>query len=435
MDQKIDRPIHHPAPERPETPSGTPGTPPPKRGRPWWLLALLIVIAIGTGLYFYYRPAAQVPEQSGRRHGSSPADAAQPVGVAPVVTGDIPVTYDALGTVTSLQTVTLISQIAGYMQTVNFTEGQKVKEGDFLAQIDPRQFEIAERQAEGTLAHDQATLDQARMDLARFQVLTKRDAIAGQTTEDQVYVVKQGEGQVRVDQAQVDAQKLNLIYCRITSPVTGRVGLRLVDPGNYVQPSNTTGIAILTQTDPISVVFPVPEDLLPSIMTEFNAGHELTTVAYDRSNTTQLATGHVYALDSTINTTTGTVNLKASFGNPDDKLFPNQFVNIHLLITTLKNVVIAPNAAIQRGAPGTYVYIVDGDKVAVRKVTVGRIEGDSALITAGLAAGDKVVTDGTDRLRDGARITIPSADARTTPPADDTKPAEHQHTHQHQHQQ
>jgi membrane fusion protein, multidrug efflux system len=447
MDQKTDHPIQRTALDRPQTetrpeapgtrpetpqqrPPGEPTGAPPKRRRPWWLLILLVVLGAGVGFYWYTRPVTEAPEQTSHKRGSNPAEAPQPVGVAAVVTGDMPVTFDALGTVTSLQTVTIISQIAGYMQSVNFTEGQFVKRGDLLAQIDPRQFEISERQFESQLEHDQAALDQAKMDLARFQALVKKDSIATQTAEDQVYIVKQAEGQVKLDQAQIDAQKLNLIYCRITSPVTGRIGLRLVDPGNYVQSSNTTGIAIATQLDPISVVFVVPEDLLPSIISEFNAGHELSTVAYDRANAEELATGHLYALDSTINTSTGTLNLKASFANPDNKLFPNQFVNIRLLIKTLKNVTIAPNAAIQRGAPGTYVYVVDGDKVAVRKVTVGRIEGDKALITAGLAAGDQVVIDGTDRLRDGTHVTIPAASSTpNSPPDAGSKPAGHKGNH------
>jgi membrane fusion protein, multidrug efflux system len=446
MDQKtndristvaLDRPRPETHPETTPKPAGKP----PKRRKTGWLLLLLVIIGAGAGYYFYGRPAAETPQQSMHKRSSNLADAAQPVGVATVATGDMRVTYDALGTVTPLATVTVKTQINGYLQSVAFQEGQYVKKGDFLAQIDPRPFEVAELQFEGQLLKDQGSLLQSKADLVRFQTLMKQDSIAKQQAENQIFVVQQNEGAVKSDQAQVDAQKLNLIYCHIITPVSGRVGLRQVDAGNYVQTSDPNGIVIVTQLDPISVIFTVPEDLLPPITAEMKANHELTTIAYDRANTRELGTGRVTVLDNQVDTTTGTVKLRAEFPNPDNKLFPNQFVNIRLLIQTLKDVTLAPNAAIQRGAPGTYVYLVQGDKVAVRKVAVERVENEKAMITSGLAVGDRVVIDGTDRLRDGANITIPtasnSAEPEANPPNANTnsdpenKPAAHKGKHSH----
>jgi membrane fusion protein, multidrug efflux system len=434
MDQKTDTKSLERERTRPQTkPDRTIGDKPPKRGGSTrWVLFLLALLGAGAAYYYFYLPG-QTPQpasaQREHKHGFSPTDAPQPVGVATAVTGDIRIIADQLGTVTPLATVTVKTQINGYLQSVAFKEGQYVKQGDFLAQIDPRPFQVAEQQFEGQLIHDQGTLDQARADLIRFQTLMKQDSIAKQQAENQVYVVKQSEGSVKSDQAQVDAQRLNLTYCHMISPVTGRVGLRQVDPGNYVQTSDPNGIVIVTQLDPISVIFTVPEDLLPQITEELNADHELTTFAYDRANVRLLATGHVTVLDNEVDTTTGTVKLRAEFANPDQKLFPMQFVNVRLLIRTVSNVVTVPNPAIQRGAPGTYVYLVDGDdKVTVRQVKVGPIDGDKVQIESGLVAGDRVVIDGSDRLRDGARITIPSA-ANTPPPAaeDPAKSGEHEH--------
>jgi membrane fusion protein, multidrug efflux system len=433
MDQKTDHRNLVQERTRPQTKpdDGTTRDQPPKRGGgKGWVFFLLALLAAGGGYYyFYYLPDRQVPPaaQHQHRHGFTASDAPQPVGVATALTGDIRIIADQLGTVTPLASVIVKTQINGYLQSVAFKEGQYVRQGDFLAQIDPRPFQVAEQQFEGQLLHDQGTLDQARADLIRFQTLMKQDSIAKQQAENQVYVVKQAEGSVKADQAQVDAQRLNLTYCHIISPVNGRVGLRQVDPGNYVQTTDVNGIVIVTQLDPISVIFTVPEDLLPQITAEMNANHELTVFAYDRANVHELATGHVTVLDNQVDTTTGTVKLRAEFANPDQKLFPQQFVNVKLLIRTLNNVVTVPNPAIQRGAPGTYVYLVEGDdKVTVRQVKLGPIDGDKVQIVSGLQAGDRVVIDGADRLKDGARITIPSA-ANTPPPApeDPAKSGEH----------
>jgi membrane fusion protein, multidrug efflux system len=440
MDQKTN--LNQPSPldrARPETEPDVEidRKPPRRRGGARWVLLTLIAIAAAGAYYYYtyYLPATPAPTaaQHDKRHGSfNPADAPQPVGVATATNADVRVTFDALGTVTPLATVTVKTQIAGYLQEVAFQEGQYVKKGDFLAQVDPRPYEALKEQFEGQLLRDQGFLDQAKADLIRYQALMKQDSIAKQQAENQIYVVKQFEGSVKSDQAQVDAQKLNLTYCHIISPITGRVGLRQVDAGNYVQTSDPNGIVIITQLDPISVIFTVPEDLLPAITKELNAGHQLTTYAYDRANVHMLATGKVTVLDNQVDTTTGTVKLRAEFANPDQKLFPSQFVNVKLLIRTLQNVVTVPNPAIQRGAPGTYVYLVgDGDKVSVRAVKTGPADGDKIQIESGLAAGDRVVIDGADRLRDGARITIPTADA-SAPPENDGKSGDHKGRRSHQ---
>ena len=367
------------------------------RGLVW--LIILIGVAIGG---YELRHVLQAPQNKAAR--PTPP---QPVGAATVATGDIPIIIDALGTVTPVATVTVVTQINGQLMEVGFKEGQHVKKGEFLAQIDPRPFQAALEQAEGQLIHDQGLLDQAHMDLTRYQNLSKTQAIPRQQYEDQIYVVKQFEGSVKTDQANIDTQKLNLVYCHIVSPVDGRVGLRLVDPGNYVQATNSTQLAVLTQMQPITVIFPVPEDDLPQILDQMHAGKTLEVTAYDRANVTKLATGKVIALDSQVDTTTGTVKLRAEFDNADEKLFPSQFVNARLLVQTLQGVVSVPTAAVQRGAPGTYVYLINADNtVSVRPIKLGPTHGDTAQVASGLAAGDRVVIDGADRLRDGAKIAL-----------------------------
>ena len=344
--------------------------------------------------------------RTGRQTGGRPIPS-QPVGAATIGQGDIRVVVNALGTVTPVATVTVQTQINGQLLEVGFTEGQLVKKGDFLAQIDPRPYELQQAQFEGQLAHDQGLLAQAQVDLVRYQKLAEQNSIARQQYEDQIYIVQQYQGTVKLDQAQIDQQKLNVLYCRIVSPVTGRVGLRLIDPGNYVQTSNNTGIAVVTQMQPITVIFPIPEDDLPQIVPQLNAGATLQVAAYDRANVKLLATGRVIAIDSQIDTTTGTVKVRAQFDNPDYALFPNQFVNAQLLVRTLHDVVTVPTAAIQRGAPGTYVYVINGDStVSVRPITTSAVDGNTTAVTSGLAAGERVVIDGTDRLREGLKVTV-----------------------------
>jgi multidrug efflux system membrane fusion protein len=391
----------------------------PRRGK--LIVGLIVLIGLAAGGYWAYRSQyATQPASTAQR--TVPQGAPQSVGAATVGQGDIRVIVNGLGTVTPIATVTVQTQINGQLLEVGFTEGQLVKKGDFLAQIDPRPYQLQQAQFEGQLAHDRGLLAQSQVDLARYQKLAEQNSIARQQYEDQVYIVQQNEGTVKLDQAQIDQQKLNIIYCRIVSPVTGRIGLRLVDPGNYIQTTVTTGIAVVTQMQPITVIFPIPEDDLPDILPQLNAGTPLEVFAYDRANVKMLATGHVTALDSQIDTTTGTVKVRAQFDNADNALFPNQFVNAQLLVKTLHNVVTVPTAAIQRGAPGTYVYVVNADNtVSVRPIKTGPTDGPIAAVESGLAVGDRVVVDGTDRLRDGARVIIPGA--RSATPAAAGNPA------------
>lgn len=342
--------------------------------------------------------------------------AAQPVGVATIATGDLHVTLNGLGTVTPLATVTVKTQIAGQLMTVGYTEGQMVKKGDFLAQIDPRPFQVALEQAQGQFAKDTALLKQAQTDLKRFETLNRQNSIAKQQYEDQVYLVQQDQATLITDQSAIDSAKLNLTYCHIVSPVDGRVGLRLVDAGNYVQTSDATGLVTITQTRPMTVIFTLAEDNVPPVAKAMQAG-ALPVTLFDRANTTQVATGTLQTIDNAIDTTTGTVKLRAQFANADDALFPQQFVNAQLLVQTIKGAVTAPVAAIQQGAPGAFVYLVKPDStVAVTTVKTGVSDGGMIQITDGLKAGDQVVVDGSDRLRDGAKITIPPPAGSTPAP-------------------
>jgi membrane fusion protein, multidrug efflux system len=362
----------------------------------------LIVILLAFAVYETVHWLRSAP--SGGRF---PQGALQSVGAATVATGNIREIVNALGTVTPIATVTVQTQINGQLTDVGFTEGQLVKKGDFLAQIDARPYQILKEQYQGQLAHDQGLLAQAQMDLTRYQTLAQQNSIAKQQAEDQVFIVQQYTGSVQQDQGLVDAEALNITYCHIVSPITGRVGLRLVDPGNYVQTTNSTGIAVITQLQPITVIFSIPEDDLPDIMPQFNAGKTLTVSAYDRANVHLLATGKVSAVDNQIDTTTGTVKVRAEFDNTDNALFPSQFVNARLLVETLENVVTVPTPAIQRGAPGTYVYVINPNStVSVRQIKTGVVDGDLTEVKSGLSPGERVVIDGTDRLRDGLHVAV-----------------------------
>jgi len=373
------------------------------RLRPIFLLGLAVLLGLGI---YRITGTLRAPRDSGRGQETAP----QPVGVATIGTGDIKVVVTALGTVTPIATVTVKTQVNGQLLEVGFKEGQSVKKGDFLAQIDPRPFHLAEIQFEGQLIRDQGLLDQARRNLVRFQTLVKQESIARQQADDQAFLVKQDEGVVKVDQSLIDAQKLNLTYARIVSPIDGRIGLRLVDPGNYVQTSDS-GLAVVAQMHPITVIFVVPEDDIPEIMAAMRAGRALEVTAYDRANVTPLSVGKVAALDSQIDPTTGTVKLRAEFDNLDDQLFPNQFVNARLLIKSLHGAVTVPSSAVQHGAPGTYVYLVGADDtVSARTVDLGPLDGAMFAVNAGLSPGDRVVVDGADRLRDGAKVLVSAAE-------------------------
>lgn len=392
-------------------------SPPPRaswrRPRVWAIgivLLALIVIIVRQSITFINAP----PVRRGRfQDGGN-----QPVGVARVRRGDIHLTIRALGAVTPLQTVTVTPQISGYLMSLGFKEGQTVRKGQFLAQIDPRPYEIALQQDQAQLARDDAALKQAQMDLERYQTLAQQNSIARQTAEDQVWIVKQDQGTVDLDQAQIRTQQLNLVYCHIEAPADGRVGLRQVDPGNYVQAGSSTGIVVLTLLHPISVIFTVPEDSLPQIMARVHAGAVLPVTAFDRANVKQLGTGHFASIDTEVDQTTGTVKVRAEFDNKDESLFPSQFVNVQMLLDTLHDAATVPISAVQRGAPGTYVYLLnDDDTVTVHPITLGAQDGDLVAVDKGLDPGQRVVTDGADRLRDGAKVVIP--DARAAHPSAD----------------
>jgi multidrug efflux system membrane fusion protein len=393
-------------------------SPPPQRSRLrplLWLLLLLIVV----GAIVWWVIQHQQASNTGRVTTGGPL----PVGTATVIQGNMPVIDNQLGTVTPLATVTVQTQINGQLIQVGFQEGQMVKQGDFLAQIDPRPYEVALEQAQGTLAKDQASLADAELDLARYTKLVAQNSLASQQLDTQRALVQQDKGQVITDQAAVDTQKLNLVYCHIIAPVGGRVGLRQVDPGNYIQTSTASGIVVITQLQPISVIFTLPEDSLPAVLAKTNAGTTLQATAYDRSGATKIATGQLATIDNQIDPTTGTLKLRANFPNTDLSLFPNQFVNIQLQVDTLQNVALVPSSAIQRGAPGTFVYLIKTDPttkastVSIQVVTLGPDNGEQVAITKGLSPGQIIVTDGADRLKDGATVTIVQAPTPGQPAA------------------
>jgi membrane fusion protein, multidrug efflux system len=397
--------------------------PAPARTPPWrralWLTVIVLVIA-GVAWWVHSRPAPQAP--SGRINASGP----MPVVAATAEKGDINIVLNGLGTVTPLATVIVRTQISGQLMRVAFKEGQMVKEGDLLAEIDSRPYEQQLANAQGTLLRDQALLANARIDLQRYRTLVKEDSIPTQQLDTQDSLVHQLEGTVKSDQAQVDTAKLNIAYCFILAPVTGRVGLRQVDEGNYVQTGDANGLVVLTQLQPITVVFTLPEDSVPAVMKQLGAGATLQAVAYDRSQTTKIATGVLATVDNQIDTTTGTLKLKAQFDNTDASLFPNQFVNVRLRVETLHDATVIPTAAVQRGAPGTFVYLIKpGDTVAVQAIKLGPAEGERVSVSSGLSIGDRVVVDGADKLRDGAKISLRDASgaAAAATPAGSAAPA------------
>src|SRR5580692_2043196 len=375
-------------------------------------LGLAVVVGGGWYLATHSGKSATAARQGGRFAAGS---AAIPVGTATVAKGDIPIVIKALGTVTPLANVTIKTQITGQLQQVAFTEGQAVKKGDLLAVVDPRPYDVALQQAIGTLQKDEALLKNAQVDLDRYKKLVAQDSIARQQYDTQISLVRQYEAALVIDQAQVDAAKLNVTYTKILAPLTGRIGLRSVDPGNYVTMADATSICIIIQVQPISVIFTIPEDSLPQVRQRMKAGASLEARVLDRAQKTELGVGKLDTTDNLIDITTGTVKLRALFDNKDESLFPNQFVNVRLLVDTVKDATVVPVAAIQRGQPGTYVYLVKADDtVAIKVVALGVTDGEKVQITSGLEIGDEVVIDGTDRLRDGAKIRRPSANPRAT---------------------
>lgn len=339
------------------------------------------------------------------------ANMAVPVRVASAVTQDIDIYLKSLGTVTAYNTVTVRSRVSGELVDVPFQEGQQVKAGDLLAQVDPRAFQVALDQARGTQMQNQALLENARRDLQRYQALFKQDSIAKQQVDTQAALVRQYEGTIKSDQANVDNARLQLDYARITAPISGRLGLRQVDRGNLVSSSDTNGLVVITQTQPISVVFTLPETQLPEVRAELAEGRTLAVEAYDRADTRRIATGTLETLDNQIDVTTGTLKLKARFDNQDDALFPNQFVNVRLHVLTRKGVTAIPTAAVQQGSAGAFVFQVQPDNtVQVRQVKLGAINNGMVAVNEGLQPGDRVVTEGTDRLRAGAKVEVVGGD-------------------------
>ncbi|HDR9763623.1 TPA: MdtA/MuxA family multidrug efflux RND transporter periplasmic adaptor subunit [Burkholderia cepacia] len=410
--------------QKPTPPSNDPASPAARRPRRTLMAGALAVVVIG-GLLWWHpwnrTPAAgsaatgagaSAAGGGGHRGRGGPAAMAnipQPVQVATATQGEMPIVLSALGTVTPLANVTVKTQLSGYLQSVSFQEGQIVRKGDVLAQIDPRPYQVSLENAEGTHARDSALLATARLDLKRYQTLLSQDSIASQTVDTQASLVKQYEGAVKTDQAAIDSAKLNLTYARITAPVSGRVGLRQVDPGNYVTPGDANGIVVITQLQPMSVIFTTSEDNLPQILKQVNAGQKLSVTAYNRNNTVPLETGSLATLDNQIDTSTGTVKLRANFDNKEGMLFPNQFVNTRLLVDVMRNATIVPTSAVLTGSIGQFVYVVKPDNtVTVRKVTIGPVDGERTSIVSGVSLGERVVTDGSDRLREGAKISIPA---------------------------
>jgi multidrug efflux system membrane fusion protein len=375
------------------------------------VLASLLVLLVVAGIVWWTRHQP-VPEQpaGGRRGGG-----AAPMSIVPetVSKGDIGVNLNALGTVTSLATVTIRTQISGYLIKVVFKEGDEVKKGDLLAEIDPRPYEAALAQQRGQLARDEATLKGAQVDLTRYQGLAAQNAVPHQTLDTQIALVATDQGTVEADRGLVKAAEVNLAYTKIVSPLDGRVGLRLVDQGNYVTPGDANGLVVITQIQPISVLFTIPEDNLQAISKRLQAGATLPVTALNRSGSDTLAQGKLNTFDSQIDPTTGTIKLRAEFPNEAKTLYPNQFVNIRLLLDTHKDVVTMSTSGIQRGVPGTFVYLVKDDStVTVRPVKLGITDGNRVEVLSGAEPGDRIVIDGADKLREGAKVIVRSeADA------------------------
>jgi membrane fusion protein, multidrug efflux system len=371
----------------------------------WWFwLALGVLLAIG--IYAYQAKNVKTAAEAAKKAQAAAARSV-PVAAAPARKGEIAVTITGLGSVTPLNTVIVKSRVDGQLMRVLFREGQIVKNNELLAEIDPRPFQVLLTQAEGQMARDRALLKNARLDLERFQTLSKQDSISRQQLDTQESLVHQLEGAIKVDQGQIDSAKLQLVYCRIIAPLGGRVGLRQVDPGNIIHTTDTNGLVVITQQQPMAVIFPVPEDNIPRVFAKLKGGARLPVEAYDREQKQKLADGNLLTVDNQIDQTTGTVKFKAVFPNTRNELFPSQFVNARLLLEMKPDSVIVPSSAIQRGPQGTFVYIVKSDQtVTVRPVTLDVTEGGDTSVSAGVEPGEIVVVDGAERLREGSNVEV-----------------------------
>jgi multidrug efflux system membrane fusion protein len=407
--------------DRPTEPSlhaqGTPAVTGPGRRRWLSLTVLAVLLAVGSFAYRYFAPVpGAAPTAAAGRSDKGGPPRATPVVATPARAEDVDVYLSGLGTVTPLRTVTVRSRVEGQLLRVHFEEGQVVKEGQLLAEIDPRAFQVQLLQAEGQMGRDRALLENARLDLERYRTLFEQDSIAKQQVDTQAALVRQYEGAVKVDQSQIDNARLQLAYARITAPISGRAGLRLVDPGNIVRAGDANGLVVITQLAPTSVVFTVPQDNLPAVMKRMQAGEKPPVEAWDRELKARLANGTLTSVDNLVDPTTGTVKLKAQFANDEQALFPNQFVNVRMKLDTVRDATVIPAAAIQRGSQGMFVYVVQPDQtVKLRPVRLGPVDGQRQSIAEGLAPGDLVVSDGMDRLRDGAAVEVTTARPKVEP--------------------